>query len=142
MALFIVRMLAIFLGAFVGGRIAGEPQSFQRYAWLGLITQAGIALGLAREVAVEFPVLGDSFATLIISVVVLNEIFGPMFLKYALRRAGETNLPEPSILEEVRDVLILGIEEQSIELARQLKASHWNVILADVDESHVEPCFR
>lgn len=138
MALFAVRMVAIFIGAFIGGRIAGEPQSFQRYAWLGLITQAGIALGLAREVAVEFPILGDSFATLIISVVVLNEIFGPMFLKFALRRAGETNLPEPSIPNEVRDVLILGIEEQSIELARQLKASNWHVILADVDESHVD----
>lgn len=138
MALFGVRMLAIFIGSYVGGRIAGEPQSFQRYAWLGLITQAGIALGLAREVAVEFPVLGDSFATLIISVVVLNEIFGPMFLKFALRRVGEANLPEPVTQDEVRDVVILGIEEQSIELAYQLKASNWRVILADVDKSHVE----
>lgn len=66
----------------------------QRYAWMGLITQAGIALGLAREAAVEFPSLGDSFATMIISVVVLNEIFGPMFLKAALKRAGEVHLPQ------------------------------------------------
>jgi len=137
LALFLVRMLAIFIGAYLGGRIAGEPQSFQRYAWLGLITQAGIALGLAREVAVEFPILGDSFATLIISVVVLNEIFGPMFLKFALRRVGEATIPEPKTQDEVRDVVILGIEEQSIELARQLKANNWRVILADVDETHV-----
>ncbi|MCA9971753.1 MAG: cation:proton antiporter [Anaerolineales bacterium] len=136
--LFLVRMAGIAGGSFVGGRLAGEPASFQKYAWMGLITQAGIALGLAREVAVEFPTLGDAFATLVISVVVLNEIFGPMFLKSALRRAGETNLPQPTTPDEVRDALILGIEAQSIELARQLQSEGWHVVLADTDRSHVE----
>lgn len=136
-ALFSVRVLAIFIGSYLGGRFAQESSSYRKYAWLGLITQAGIALGLARETAVEFPLLGDSFATLIIAVVVLNEIFGPMFLKYALRRVGDANIPEPRKQDEVRDVVILGIEEQSIELARQLKKNNWRVMLADVDEEHV-----
>ncbi len=74
--LFLVRVFAIFVGAYLGGRFAKESSSYRKYAWLGLITQAGIALGLAREAAVEFPLLGDSFATMIIAVVVLNEIFG------------------------------------------------------------------
>lgn len=121
----------------MGGRFAGEPPAFRKYAWMGLITQAGIALGLAREAAVEFPVLGDSFATMIIAVVVLNEIFGPMFLKFALRRVGDANVPEPRKQDEVRDVVILGIEEQSIELARQLKKNNWRVMMTDVDEDHV-----
>ncbi len=138
LALFVVRGGGIALGSFVGGRAAGEPAAFNRYAWMGLITQAGIALGLAREVAVEFPALGDAFATLVISVVVLNEIFGPMFLKSALRRAGETNLPVTATADEVRDVLILGIEAQSIELARQLQAANWQVVLADTNRDHVE----
>jgi len=140
-ALFLVRMAAIFIGSYLGGLFAGEPQSFRRYAWLGLITQAGIALGLSREVAVEFPILGDSFATLIIAVVVLNEIFGPIFLKFALQRVGETNLPQPRKEDEVRDVVILGIEEQSIELGRQLQKNNWRVIMADIDESHVDRLF-
>ncbi|MAU00237.1 MAG: potassium transporter TrkA [Anaerolineaceae bacterium] len=138
LALFVVRGGGIAIGSYLGGRAAGEPASFNRYAWMGLITQAGIALGLAREVAVEFPALGDAFATLVISVVVLNEIFGPMFLKSALRRAGETNLPMTATADEVRDVLILGIEAQSIELARQLQAANWQVILADTNRDHVE----
>ncbi len=33
--------------------------------------------------------------------------------------------------------MILGIEEQSIELAGQLKKNNWRVMLADVDEEHV-----
>ncbi|MCA9981693.1 MAG: cation:proton antiporter, partial [Anaerolineales bacterium] len=55
LALFAVRAGSIFLGGYVGGRLAGESEKHSRYYWLGLITQAGIALGLAREVANEFP---------------------------------------------------------------------------------------
>lgn len=138
LALFATRVGSIFLGSYVGVTLAGESPRFRRLAWMGLITQAGIALGLAREVAVEFPALGESFATLIISVVVLNEIFGPMFLKSALRRAGESNLPDVADRDEARDVLILGVEEQSLALARQLQAHDWQVIMADTDLSHVE----
>jgi Trk K+ transport system NAD-binding subunit/Kef-type K+ transport system membrane component KefB len=137
-ALFGIRILSIFVGSFVGSRRAGESPLFQRNAWLGLITQAGIALGLAREVALEFPTLGDAFATMVISVVVLNEIFGPLFLKWALRRVEETNVPLPSSRNEIRDAAILGIEEQSLELARLLQAHDWQVIVADTDASHVE----
>ncbi|MEZ4592416.1 MAG: hypothetical protein R3D55_14930 [Chloroflexota bacterium] len=110
LALFVVRASGIAIGSFLGGKAAGEPAEFNKYAWMGLITQAGIALGLAREVAVEFPALGDAFATLVISVVVLNEIFGPMFLKSALSRAGEANLPVTATADEVRDVLIVGMK--------------------------------
>ena len=138
LALFVVRASGIGIGSFLGGKAAGEPAEFNKYAWMGLITQAGIALGLAREVAVEFPALGDAFATLVISVVVLNEIFGPMFLKSALRRAGEANLPVTATADDVRDVLIVGIEAQSIELARQLQQANWQVILADTNRDHVE----
>ncbi|MEJ2751871.1 MAG: NAD-binding protein, partial [Chloroflexota bacterium] len=137
-ALFGIRIFSIFIGSFVGSRMAGENALFQRNAWLGLITQAGIALGLAREVALEFPALGDAFATMVISVVVLNEIFGPLLLKWALRRVEETNLPVPTSTDEIRDAAILGIEEQSLELARQLQAHNWQVIVADTDRSHVE----
>jgi len=136
--LFGVRAGALALGSNAAGQMVGESKQFNRYAWMGLITQAGIALGLAREVAVEFPALGDAFATLVISVVVLNEIFGPMFFKFALRRVGETNVPEQQARNEVRDVLILGIEPQSLELARQLQAQNWQVLLADTDRSHVD----
>lgn len=137
-ALFVVRAGGIALGSLAGSRFAGESKLHGRYMWMGLITQAGIALGLAREVAVEFPDLGNSFATLIISVVVLNEIFGPVLLKFALNRVGETNVPQPVEREEVRDAIILGVEEQSLELARQLQANNWQVLMADIDRSHVE----
>ena len=136
--LFGVRMGAIIIGTYIGGTIAGEPQEFRRYAGLGLITQAGIALGLARETAVFFPdTLGGEFSTLIISVVVLNEVFGPMLLKYALRQVGEARMPDGTV-REPRNLLILGIEPQSIALARQMTARGWQVVVADTDAERVE----
>lgn len=135
LALFAVRMVAIMIGTYAGGTIAGEEMKFRKWAGLGLITQAGIALGLAREVAVAFPdTLGDEFATLIIAVVVLNEVFGPLFLKYALRQVGETQTTEG----QDRQLIILGVEPQSVALAREMQADGWDVVVADVSKQHIE----
>ncbi|MGQ9527876.1 monovalent cation:proton antiporter family protein [Chloroflexus sp.] len=136
--IFLVRALAILCGSMLGLTIAGEPSRFRSLLWLGLITQAGIALGLAREASLLLPMSGDAFATLIIAVIVLNEIFGPLTLRFALQRLGEANLPEPGIRDDVRDVLILGVEQQSIALARQLSARGWQVRVADTDRDHVQ----
>ncbi len=136
-ALFAVRFVGIYVGGWVGSKAAGEPKRFAQYAGLALITQAGIALGLAREVAVEFPALGDAFATMVISVVVINEVVGPLFLKMALKRVGEVNLPETHPTGTRRDVLILGIEQQSLALAKQLQQADWQVMMADTDREHV-----
>lgn len=138
LALFAVRMGSIFIGSYLGGTLAGEPANFRRIMWMGLITQAGIALGLSREVAVEFPTLGDDFATLIIAVVVLNEVFGPLFLKFALRRVGESNEPEAPIPDGVREALIFGVNGQSLALARQLRSNDWQVKLVDTNRTNVE----
>jgi Trk K+ transport system NAD-binding subunit len=136
--LFGVRLVAIVIGTYIGGTLAGEPREFRRFAGLGLITQAGIALGLARETAVFFPdTLGGEFSTMIISVVVLNEIFGPMLLKYSLRQVGEAQMPDGSSGEQ-RRLLILGVEPQSIALARQMTAKGWQVVVADTDPQRVE----
>jgi Trk K+ transport system NAD-binding subunit/Kef-type K+ transport system membrane component KefB len=135
--LFLVRMAGIYLGAYAGSAVAGATPRQRRLSWMAFITQAGIALGLAREVAVQFPDLGVSFATLIISVVVLNEIFGPLFLKAALKRVGEAQVPEPATPDEVRDALILGIAAPAVALARRLQQHGWRVVMADPDAAQV-----
>ncbi|MFK7803813.1 MAG: monovalent cation:proton antiporter family protein [Anaerolineae bacterium] len=137
LALFAVRSIGIYIGGWAGSKFAGESEKFTKYAGLALITQAGIALGLAREVAVEFPDLGDAFATMVISVIVINEVVGPMFLKEALKRVGETNLPAAHSVGSERNVLVLGVEPQSLEFAAQLKKHDWQVIMVDTDKSHV-----
>lgn len=99
--LFGIRIFSIMVGSYLGGYLAREDRKITKNMWMGLITQAGIALGLAREVASEFPTLGNAFATIIVSVVLLNEICGPLFLKYVLRHVGESHISiSPKIVLE------------------------------------------
>jgi len=133
MILFVVRIIAIGVGSSSGAAAARSDRVLITTGWTALITQAGIALGLAREAAVQFPELGASFSTLIISVVVLNEVFGPLMLKASLKRAGEID----GGANEHRDAVIFGIESSSLNLARQLEASGWSVKLVDRDDGQV-----
>ena len=55
LALFAVRLIGIFTGAFGGGVLAGEERDYSKISWMCYITQAGVGLGLAKQVAVEFP---------------------------------------------------------------------------------------
>jgi Kef-type K+ transport system membrane component KefB len=94
LVLFTVRFATINMGSYVGSRLTNQSQLTARYAGLALITQAGIALGLARNVANTLPMLGDTFTTMVVSVIILNELFGPLFLKLALRKVGESHSAE------------------------------------------------
>ena len=133
LALFVIRIIAIAIGSAAGASAARASRLLVTTSWMGLITQAGIALGLAREAAVQFPELGASFSTLIIAVVVLNEIAGPLFLKSALRRAGEID----GGAGEHRDAVVFGIERSSMSLARSLEGAGWAVTLLDRDPEQV-----
>lgn len=129
-----IRIIAILLGSFIGGTIAGDPPKSNRYKWMVFVTQAGVALGLAKEVGVEFPGWGDTFATTIIAMVVINEIVGPILFKLALNRMEETHTrAEPAPFDGVRDTIIIGLTPQSVTLAQQLQSHHWQVHLAALD---------
>jgi len=137
--LFAVRLVGIFMGSMVGGVIAKEPMSHNRIRWLAFITQAGVALGLAKEVAVEFPTFGDAFATTIISLVVLNEMIGPIMLKWTINKVGEAR-PRATAAEfdGRRDAIIFGLNGQSISLGRQLGAHGWQVKVASQKTEYTE----
>jgi Trk K+ transport system NAD-binding subunit/Kef-type K+ transport system membrane component KefB len=132
--LFVVRVGALAGGTRLGARFSGEPPEVTRWTWLAFVTQAGIAIGLAREAGTQFPELGASFTALVISVVVLNEVFGPLMLKYALRRSGEV----PGEGDEVRDAVIFGIDSQGLSIADALRSAGWGVRLVDHDPGHAD----
>ena len=136
-ALFTVRLAALFIGGYIGGMLAGDPRQFNRLTWMAYITQAGIGLGLAKEVAIEFPELGNDFTTLMVATIVLSQLAGPLFFKFAIRLVGESHLPKDITPDEILDVVIVGIENQSRQLADRLVTHGWRVKLIDIDESHV-----
>ncbi len=137
--LFAVRLLGIVIGSMAGGVTAGDPWRLNRIGWMAFVTKAGIGLGLAREVAVEFPGWGDPFATMMISVIILNQLVGPPLFKWALHLAGESHVPAGRRdLRGVPLAFIFGWEGQSIALARQLNDHGWVVKVVTLKTDPIE----
>ena len=129
--LFLTRISAIFIGSFFGGTLAGNPLKTNTLSWMGYITQAGVGLGLAKEVVVEFPEFGIPFATIIISVIVLNQIVGPPLFKLAIQLMKEDH-PKAGDgpFEGVEKVVIFGTDGQASTLAMSLSSQGWDVKIA------------
>lgn len=82
----------------LSSRIANDDPVVRKWGWSGLVSQAGLALGLAAVVSREFPAFGDGFRALAIATIALNEMIGPILFKLALDRTGESSsTPEPSL---------------------------------------------
>ncbi len=77
----------------VGSRIAcartGADPQIAKYAWFGLVPQAGLALALAELSRRTFPSFGDEAFALVVGVVATNEMIAPILLRIALLRSGE-----------------------------------------------------
>jgi Kef-type K+ transport system membrane component KefB len=81
----------------LAGRLAGDPKVLRRWGWSGLVSQAGLALGLSGIIAREFPAIGVGFRALAVATVAVNEMVGPVLFKLALDRTRETSrIPAPS----------------------------------------------
>ena len=87
-----VRSLLIWVGAYLGGSLSGDPPRLCRMSGFGFITQAGVSLGLAGIVMRSFPEWGAALATLIVAIVALNQIIGPIAFKFALGAVGEARI--------------------------------------------------
>ena len=84
-----VRALLVWLGAHLGGSLAGDPPLLRRMSGLGFIAQAGVSLGLAGIVMRSFPEWGAPLSTTIVAVIALNQILGPITFTFALGAVGE-----------------------------------------------------
>jgi trehalose 6-phosphate synthase len=89
LALVAIRIALIRLGVIAGLRASGIDPSIGRYVWTGLISQAGITLGLASVLATEFPAWGGRVQTLLAALIALDELLGPLLFRAGLARAGE-----------------------------------------------------
>ncbi len=125
--LFLIRLLSIFIGSFAGGSIAGEPMKNNLVSWTAYVTQAGVGLGLAKEVAGEFPEFGLDFSTIIIAVIVLNQIVGPPLFKWVIHRVKEAHPRGDTHFDGTRDALIFGTDDQASAVARLLKRQGWQI---------------
>ena len=77
--------------------LAKDEPSIKKYGWGPLISQAGVAIGIASVIAAKFPSFGAGFRDLAIACVALNEMVGPVLFKVAIDRAKEAKGPTPSL---------------------------------------------
>ncbi len=138
LALFLVRLGGIFSGSFLGALLARAPLRHATHSGLAFVTQAGVALGLTKKVADEFPGFGEQFAAVIIGLIVLNQLVGPPLFKWALLAVGEAHPRGQSGFDRVRNVILFGDDTQTVTLARQLQKDGWQVRIATPDAARAE----
>ena len=105
LALCAIRLGFIRAGLSAGIRGSGLPAHVAEHAWSGLISQAGITLGLAAVVAAEFPGWGQNLQLLLIGSIAVNELVGPIVFRRGLAAAGELeeHAPRPLVVVSNRE---------------------------------------
>ena len=91
----VTRATSFFLGSRVACRRSGAVDVVKKYAWFGLVPQAGLALALALVLKNTFPSFGsnthfgDQVSVILFGVVGFNEMIAPVVLRVMLLRSGE-----------------------------------------------------
>ncbi len=86
----LIRIIMIYVGSFLSGKVADDSPAIYNNSWLGFITQAGVSLGLLAEVVRRFPEIGIPIQSILVAAITLNQIIGPVLFKFSLNRVGET----------------------------------------------------
>lgn len=109
----VLRGALKFSGTFIGAKLAKEDSKFQKLSWIGFISQAGVALGMAILIERTFPEWGAEFKALVLAIIAMNQVIGPVMLQRLLFRVNEAGK---------RDSLGFGVrgswEEEKIESFR------------------------
>lgn len=85
----VARIIGIWTGSRAGARWAGASNIVRRHAWKGLVSQAGVAIGLATILVQALPDRGTDLQALILAVIAINETIGPVFFRRGIAAAGE-----------------------------------------------------
>jgi len=140
-----VRMLSLVVGSYLGGLAAGDSPRDNGITWLGFVTQAGVGIGLASGIAaqVEFS-WGRDLATLLIAVIIINQVIGPPLFKWAIAMAGEQREHAAGTSFAGSHIaVILGHKTgQPLMLAQRLVSHGWDVTLVvdgEVEEEVEDP---
>jgi len=83
-------------GATAGAMVGSKDPVIRKYLGMGILSQAGVAVGLAYLIVKEFTPLGTAGSqiasqviTTIAATTIIFEIIGPIFTKLAITKAGE-----------------------------------------------------
>jgi len=90
-AFIVLRTLARAAGAIPGAILAGSHESVKHWIGLGLLPQAGVAVGMALIAANEFPEIAETVIQVVVVATIVFEIIGPLVTRFCLERVGDTH---------------------------------------------------
>jgi Kef-type K+ transport system membrane component KefB len=123
------RIVGLVGGSFFGAVISRQNKIIRNYLGLGILSQAGVAIGLAMLTAERFRPLGregTDLAMLVINTIcattIFFEIIGPIGTRIAISKAGEigANVTEEDLIETYRVSDMLSKTIPSIDSGTQL----------------------
>ncbi len=93
----LARSGGIWIGTRVGSRWAGLPPVERDSLWLGLVSQAGVAIGLVTVAGAVYPAAGGDMRTILLAVIAVNETMGAILFRRSLVAAGEAPADAPRV---------------------------------------------
>ena len=90
----VTRASAFFVGCRYACKRSNADAIVTKYAWFGLVPQAGLALALAMLIQKTFPSFGNQAAVILFGVVGVNELIAPVILRKLLMGSGEAGKRE------------------------------------------------
>lgn len=85
----VIRGFGFWWGCRFAARRTNADSMVEKWTWVGLLPQAGLALALALIMARTFPSFGIEAQALVLGVVGLNQLITPVILRIALIKSGE-----------------------------------------------------
>ena len=94
----VARTLGKLGGAWFGAKLGHFGERERKWIGITLLAQAGVAIGLAEQIAQLWPVGGHLIETVVLGSVVIFELIGPLAVRHGLVSAGE--VPILSLLQK------------------------------------------
>ena len=95
----LARIVGKLSGATFGAWLSKAESSVTKYIGFGLISQVGVAIGLALVVSREFYPLGEEgkhlasiIINLLLTTTIITEIIGPILTRFALIKSGDAKI--------------------------------------------------
>jgi Kef-type K+ transport system membrane component KefB/nucleotide-binding universal stress UspA family protein len=122
---FLARISGKISGAAFGARIAKAPQIMGRYIGMGLLPQAGVAIGLIFLIAGD-PALAaysEMITPVVLAGVFISELLGPLTVRFAIQQAGEAHVLNEERANEENGKL--AAENDSLQISQGIELVPW-----------------
>lgn len=142
---FLSRFAGKAMGGYAGGLFSRASARIRVNAALALVPQAGVAVGLIIVLSGDHRIplnISEFVSTLVLGAVTVNEIIGPLFTRYAIRRSGESNKDRRRLIEFLQEEFILTDLEAPDKWEALKKLSEFYMLTHNIPSSDRSTLFE